>query len=83
MFLEKSLPSRKRGHRKTELILPVGLIQYPYSHVENLQLYAAQNEVLEEMKALKAAGGSTIVENTTTGIKRDLDFLRRVQKEVR
>ena len=50
--------------------------------MENLQLYAAQNEVLEEMKALKVAGGSTVVENTTIGIKRDLDFLRRVQKEV-
>ena len=38
---------------------------------------------MEEMKALKVAGGSTIVENTTAGIQRDLDFLRRVQTEVR
>ena len=56
--------------------------QYPYSHLENLRLYAAQKDVMQEMKELKAAGGATVVENTTAGIKRDLDFLRQVQKEV-
>jgi len=55
--------------------------QYPYSHVDNLQMYAAQKDVLAEMKALKAAGGGTVVENTTIGIQRDLHFLRQVQKE--
>ena len=46
-------------------------------------MYAAQKDVLAEMKALKIAGGATVVENTTIGIKRDLEFLRQVQKEVR
>jgi len=55
--------------------------QYPYSHLENLRLYAAQKDVMQEMRELKAAGGATVVENTTAGIKRDLDFLRQVQKE--
>jgi len=41
----------------------------------------AQNDVLKEMKELKSAGGATVVENTTFGIQRDLDFLRKVQKE--
>ena len=58
-------------------------IQYPYSHVDNLKMYAAQNDVLKEMKELKSVGGATVVENTTFGIQRDLDFLRNVQREVR
>ena len=64
-------------------LVSIFVFQYPYSHVENLQLYSAQKDILEEMKALKIAGGSTVVENTTAGIQRDLDFLRRVQTEVR
>jgi len=55
--------------------------QYPYSCKANLRLDHAQPEVLAEMKALREAGGGTVVENTTFGIHRDLNFLQKVQAE--
>ncbi|XP_073533557.1 N-acetyltaurine hydrolase isoform X2 [Phyllobates terribilis] len=48
------------------------LKQNPYSHRENLLLNQEVDAVKEELIAFKAAGGGCIVENTTTGISRDL-----------
>ncbi|NXS36448.1 PTER protein, partial [Pomatostomus ruficeps] len=55
--------------------------QNPYSHKENLLLYQETDAVREELLHFKAAGGGTIVENTTTGIGRDVNTLKKLAKE--
>ncbi|KAL6468246.1 hypothetical protein MHYP_G00239230 [Metynnis hypsauchen] len=55
--------------------------QNPYSHRENLVLSQETEAVREELVAFKKAGGGTIVENTTTGIVRNLPVLRQLAKE--
>lgn len=57
------------------------LRQNPYSCHENLLLQQETNAVREELMAYKKAGGGTIVENTTTGIDRDLPTLRQLAKD--
>ncbi|XP_054551081.1 phosphotriesterase-related protein isoform X1 [Talpa occidentalis] len=48
----------------------------PYSHKENLQLNQETDAVKEELLYFKAKGGGTLVENTTTGISRDVQTLK-------
>uniref|UniRef100_A0A8D2N9T5 N-acetyltaurine hydrolase n=1 Tax=Zonotrichia albicollis TaxID=44394 RepID=A0A8D2N9T5_ZONAL len=55
--------------------------QNPYSHKENLLLYQETDAVREELLHFKAAGGGTIVENTTTGIGRDMNALKKLAEE--
>ncbi|KAM7070021.1 N-acetyltaurine hydrolase isoform 2-T4 [Acridotheres tristis] len=55
--------------------------QNPYSHKENLLLYQETDAVREELLLFKAAGGGTIVENTTTGIGRDMNTLKKLAEE--
>ncbi|XP_062423709.1 phosphotriesterase-related protein isoform X2 [Rhea pennata] len=55
--------------------------QNPYSHKENLLLYQETDAVREELLLFKAAGGGTIVENTTTGISRDVNTLKKLAEE--
>ncbi|XP_009989934.1 PREDICTED: phosphotriesterase-related protein-like, partial [Tauraco erythrolophus] len=55
--------------------------QNPYSHKENLLLYQETDAVKEELLHFKAAGGGTIVENTTTGIDRDVNTLKKLAEE--
>lgn len=55
--------------------------QNPYSHKENLLLYQETDAVREELLHFKAAGGGTIVENTTTGIGRDVNTLKKLAEE--
>uniref|UniRef100_A0A663E2I1 N-acetyltaurine hydrolase n=1 Tax=Aquila chrysaetos chrysaetos TaxID=223781 RepID=A0A663E2I1_AQUCH len=55
--------------------------QNPYSHKENLLLYQETDAVKEELLHFKAAGGGTIVENTTTGIGRDMNTLKKLAEE--
>lgn len=57
------------------------LQQNPYSHRENLLLCQEIGAVREELVCFKKAGGGTIVENTTTGITRDLPALRQLAKD--
>ncbi|KAG7455096.1 hypothetical protein MATL_G00252790 [Megalops atlanticus] len=57
------------------------LKQNPYSSHENLLLCQEMEAVREELLAYRRAGGGTIVENTTTGISRDINTLRRLAKE--
>lgn len=57
------------------------LKQNPYSHKENLLLNQELEAVREELKSFKAAGGGCIVENTTTGISRDVKALKRLAEE--
>ncbi|KAM9440061.1 N-acetyltaurine hydrolase-like [Clarias gariepinus] len=54
------------------------LQQHPYSHRENLLLYQEIEAVRDELVCFKKTGGGTIVENTTTGIRRDLPALRQL-----
>ncbi|KAM4908252.1 N-acetyltaurine hydrolase isoform 2-T2 [Sylvia borin] len=55
--------------------------QNPYSHKENLLLYQETDAVKEELLHFKAAGGGAIVENTTTGIGRDVNTLKKLAEE--
>lgn len=57
------------------------LQQNPYSHRGNLLLNEEAEVVKEELLQFKKAGGGTIVENTTTGICRDVKTLRRLSQE--
>lgn len=57
------------------------LRQNPYSCHENLLLLQETTAVREELLAYRKAGGGAIVENTTTGIQRDLPTLRQLSKD--
>lgn len=57
------------------------LQQNPYSHNENLLLNQEIEAVKEELLCYRKAGGGSIVENTTTGITRNLPVLRQLAKE--
>lgn len=48
----------------------------PYSHQENLQLNQETEAVKEELLYFKANGGGALVENTTTGLSRDVRTLK-------
>lgn len=53
----------------------------PYSHKENLQLNQETEAIKEELLYFKAKGGGALVENTTTGIGRDVQTLKRLAEE--
>ncbi|XP_055970523.1 phosphotriesterase-related protein isoform X2 [Sorex fumeus] len=53
----------------------------PYSHKENLRLNQETEAVREELLHFKASGGGTMVENTTIGISRDVQTLKRLAQE--
>ncbi|XP_067869381.1 phosphotriesterase-related protein [Heterodontus francisci] len=57
------------------------LKQNPYSHKGNLLLHEETEAVKEELLHFKKVGGGTMVENTTTGICRDVKTLRRLSQE--
>ncbi|KAG3257552.1 N-acetyltaurine hydrolase [Ictidomys tridecemlineatus] len=53
----------------------------PYSHKENLQLNQETEAIKEELLYFKAKGGGAVVENTTTGISRDVQTLKRLAEQ--
>lgn len=57
------------------------LRQNQYSCHENLLLQQELAAVRDELLAYKKAGGGTIVENTTTGIERDLPAIKQLAKD--
>ncbi|XP_075067325.1 N-acetyltaurine hydrolase [Mixophyes fleayi] len=57
------------------------LKQNPYGNKENLLLNQEVEAVKEELISFKAVGGGCIVENTTTGISRDVKTLKRLAEE--
>lgn len=62
----------------------VGVLkQYPYGNYYNLNGYDEDwyNKVLEDVALYKKWGGNTIVENTSHGIKRNLDFYKEVSEK--
>ncbi|XP_052582741.1 phosphotriesterase-related protein isoform X2 [Peromyscus californicus insignis] len=48
----------------------------PYSHQENLRLNQETEAIKEELLYFKAKGGGALVENTTTGLSRDVQTLK-------
>ena len=57
------------------------LRQNPYSSQENLLLCQEIEAVRDELQYYRQAGGGTIVENTTTGITRNLPSLKQLAKD--
>ncbi|XP_030016999.1 N-acetyltaurine hydrolase [Sphaeramia orbicularis] len=57
------------------------LRQNQYSCHENLLLHQEVGAVREELLAYRKAGGGAIVENTTTGIERDMPTLKQLAKD--
>lgn len=59
------------------------LRQYPYSSRYNINFRDEEthDSVLEDVKLFKKWGGGTIVENTTCGIQRNLEFYREVAEK--
>lgn len=57
------------------------LRQNPYSSHENLLLQQETCAVRDELLVYRRAGGGTIVENTTTGIDRNLPMLKQLAKD--
>ncbi|CAG4946587.1 unnamed protein product [Parnassius apollo] len=59
------------------------LRQYPYSSQSNLLLNdpESQQAVLNDVKAFKTFGGGTIVENSTVGLERNIEFLKNVSSD--
>lgn len=55
--------------------------QNPYCHKENLLLNQETEAVKEELLHFKAKGGGTVVENTTTGICRDVKTLKWLSEQ--
>ncbi|KAF6132346.1 phosphotriesterase related [Phyllostomus discolor] len=53
----------------------------PYSHKENLWLNQETEAIKEELLYFKAKGGGALVENTTTGISRDVQTLKWLAEE--
>uniref|UniRef100_A0A1B6C6M9 Phosphotriesterase-related protein n=1 Tax=Clastoptera arizonana TaxID=38151 RepID=A0A1B6C6M9_9HEMI len=62
----------------------VGFIkQYPYGSRYNLNFNdkEAEEGVIEDVQFYKECGGSTIVENTSIGLKRNIPFLVKVSEK--
>lgn len=62
----------------------VGVLkQYPYGNLYNLNGCDEEwyNRVLDDVALYKKWGGSTIVENTSHGIKRNLEFYKQVSEK--
>ncbi|XP_011499141.1 PREDICTED: phosphotriesterase-related protein isoform X3 [Ceratosolen solmsi marchali] len=62
----------------------IGIIkQYPYSNKYNIHFddIDSANAVLEDVKFYKASGGGTIVENTSHGIKRNIQLMKKTSHE--
>ncbi|KAL1784776.1 phosphotriesterase-related protein isoform X1 [Sigmodon hispidus] len=53
----------------------------PYSHRENLQLNQETEAIKEELLYFKSKGGGAVVENTTTGLSRDVQSLKRLAEQ--
>lgn len=56
--------------------------QYPYSSLSNLEFYDVEEAVSMDVKLFKEAGGGTIVENSSHGLKRDISLMRNISKSM-
>ncbi|ESP05143.1 hypothetical protein LOTGIDRAFT_103064, partial [Lottia gigantea] len=82
-FIEPSDSEFKPNAHKPIALDNFGWIQrHPYSHLSNLQIDSSDEEtIIEELKYLKAHGGSGIVENSTVGLHPDINFIKRASVE--
>lgn len=55
--------------------------QHPYSNLQNAHHFEEKMAITEEVKFFKENGGGTIVENSTVGLQRDVQFLRQLSKD--
>ena len=53
----------------------------PYSHVPNLVLSNKTDAVVDDLKSFKKAGGSTIVENSSFGLSRDVKKMKIISEQ--
>ncbi|XP_011862315.1 PREDICTED: phosphotriesterase-related protein isoform X2 [Vollenhovia emeryi] len=58
--------------------------QYPYSSLYNLEFYDgdAAKAVYKDVELFKEAGGGTIVENSSHGLKRDISLMTNVSRSL-
>lgn len=58
--------------------------QYPYSSLYNLEFYDgdAAKAVYKDVELFKEAGGGTIVENSSHGLKRDISLMKNVSRSM-
>ncbi|XP_046839534.1 phosphotriesterase-related protein-like [Xenia sp. Carnegie-2017] len=54
---------------------------HPYSHRKNLVLSSTTNAVVEDVALFKKAGGSTIVENSSLGLGRNVQKMKFISEE--
>ncbi|KAE8739689.1 hypothetical protein FOCC_FOCC014783 [Frankliniella occidentalis] len=80
----KSPPSIFKSEIERTLSLDnIGLIkQYPYASHENIAFYGTEVDaaVAYDVSLFKMAGGGTIVENTTHGLKRQIKLMETISK---
>lgn len=55
--------------------------QYPYYHRKNLVLTDVEDALIDELKYYKQNGGSALVENTVTGLQRNIHFQKKLSEE--
>lgn len=85
----RDAPEHLRGYVTDKAKISLGnagiIRQYPYASRYNIQFYDndTKEKVIEDLHLYKkwCDGNCTIVENTTTGIRRDLKFYREVAKQ--
>ncbi|XP_070167606.1 phosphotriesterase-related protein-like isoform X1 [Polyergus mexicanus] len=79
-------PKHIEKHFSKDLHLAnIGYIrQYPYSSLSNLEFYDdhAEKAVHMDVKLFKEAGGGTIVENSSHGLRRDILLMRNVSQSM-
>ncbi|XP_032807739.1 N-acetyltaurine hydrolase [Petromyzon marinus] len=77
-------PPAGHGHRATMEFSLSGLHwiqQHPYSHRGNLRLGEEEEAVRRDLLAFREAGGGALVENSTTGLCRDMGALQRLSRQ--
>ncbi|XP_076440280.1 N-acetyltaurine hydrolase-like [Babylonia areolata] len=75
-------PSTARDQDKVEMPFTMNNLgwihQNPYSYKPNLNFLQENETIVQEMKDYKSLGGQGIVENSSTGLGRDVAFLQKL-----
>ncbi len=53
----------------------------PYSHAPNMVLCNESEGVVDDLKSFKKAGGSTVVENSSLGLSRDVKKMKVISEQ--
>ena len=83
MFLNHQIPTTAKDMVNCPFTIEnINWIRHnPYSHKPNLMLFNSTDAVIDDLKLFKNAGGSTIVENTSFGLSRDVKKMKKVSEE--